>query len=182
METGIDCQKYRKSTHLARIDIEAIIAEKGTCEFTIKNAYYDKGVDVNGRKTDGYFLKFEEPSKEFMPNSGNRTKIAKLVKDEKKCTAVESRNISNWIGMKIRLLADETIKMKGEVVGGIVVDEKYNQPVKLTFQQAKDAFDKVNSRDSFVAAQTKFAEFLSNAEILALCKSLSVTYPKPIDK
>lgn len=28
-ETGIDCMKYRKSTHLAGVDVEMIIAEKG---------------------------------------------------------------------------------------------------------------------------------------------------------
>ena len=33
METNIDCMKYRKSTHLASVDVECI-AEKGSCELT----------------------------------------------------------------------------------------------------------------------------------------------------
>lgn len=30
-ETGIDCMKCRKSTHLAGVEVEMIIAEKGKC-------------------------------------------------------------------------------------------------------------------------------------------------------
>jgi hypothetical protein len=59
-ETNIDCMKYRKSTHLAGVDVETIIAEKGNCIVTIKECYYAKGVDVSGNKTDGYFLEFVE--------------------------------------------------------------------------------------------------------------------------
>ena len=36
METNIDCMKYRKSTHLASVDVERWNAEKGSCELTIK--------------------------------------------------------------------------------------------------------------------------------------------------
>ena len=54
METNIDCMKYRKSTHLASVDVDAIIAEKGSCELTIKLAFYDRGRCGN-KKTDGYF-------------------------------------------------------------------------------------------------------------------------------
>ena len=32
----IDCMKYRKSTHLASVDVDALIAERGNCELTIK--------------------------------------------------------------------------------------------------------------------------------------------------
>ena len=39
METNIDCMKYRKATHLASVDVEAMIAEKGSCELTIKLAF-----------------------------------------------------------------------------------------------------------------------------------------------
>ena len=103
-EFSIDCMKYRKSTHLASVDVDAIIAEKGSCELTIKLAFYDRGVDVSGNKTDGYFLRFEEPGvKDMVVNSGNRKKIAAIVKELKGCTAVESRNLTNWVGLKIGL-------------------------------------------------------------------------------
>lgn len=183
METGIDCMKYRKSTHLASVDVEAIIAEKGSCELTIKLAFYDKGVDVSGSKTDGYFLKFEEAGvKDMVVNSGNRKKIAAIVKELKNCTPVESRNIANWAGLKIALKVDYNVKMMAQIVSGIVVDTQYNAKPKKTLNEAKEAFDKVNSRESFVEAMRVFDEFMANADIIEKCKELSLTYPNPHKK
>lgn len=183
METNIDCMKYRKSTHLASVDVEAIIAEKGSCELTIKLAFYDKGVDVSGNKTDGYFLRFEEPNvKDMVVNSGNRKKIAAIVKELKNCTPVESRNISNWAGVKIKLNVDSNIKMMGQIVGGIVVDTQYNSQPKKTLNEANEAFEKVNSRESFVEAMRVFDEFMLNPDIVEKCKELAVKFPNPHKK
>ena len=180
METNIDCMKYRKSTHLASVDVEAIIAEKGFCELTIELAYYDRGVNVSGNKTDGYFLRFKEPEiKEMVVNSGNRKKIAGIVKELKQCTAVESRNLTNWKGFKIRLNVDPNVKMMGQVVGGIIVDTTFKEAPKKTLEQAKKAFELVNSRETFVNTMTEYKEFMQNSEIVDLCKKLAEKYPKP---
>tara|TARA_R110000782_G_scaffold153094_2_gene245634 strand:- start:1726 stop:2262 length:537 start_codon:yes stop_codon:yes gene_type:complete len=120
-ETGIDCMKYRKSTHLAGVDVEMIIAEKGKCVLTIKESYYDTGVDVSGNRTDGYFLEFVEGVKPMVVNSTNRKVIASIVKIKNKCTGSESRNIGNWKGLSIELVFDESIKMMGKLTGGIRV-------------------------------------------------------------
>ena len=181
METNIDCMKYRKSTHLAGVDVEAIIAEKGKCELTIKLAYYDTGVNVSGNKTDGYFLRFEEPVKELVVNSGNRKRISELVRAKKQCSAVESRNIANWAGMKISLIFDENVKMMGQKVGGIVVESKQLQSTK-TLPEAMADFNAVNSRESFVKAMTDNREFMSNPDIINKCKELAVSYPAPDKK
>ena len=136
IEIDVDSMKYRKSTHLAGIDVETIISEKGICELTISKAYYSKSEIINGKKVgisvcgkiiDGYFIEFEEDVKPMMANSVNRKQIAKIYKDLHKCAPVDSRKISNWIGLKIELIFDETVKMKGEVTGGIRV--KYKLPV-----------------------------------------------------
>ena len=121
-ETNIDCMKYRKSTHLAGIDVEAIIAEKGECILTISQAYYAKGVDVSGKKTDGYFIHFSQDEKPMVVNSGNRSIISSIVKNKTKCTSIESRNIGNWVGLTISLYFDPTVKMMGQFVGGIKVN------------------------------------------------------------
>lgn len=126
-EENIDCMKYRKSTHLAGVDVETIISEKGSCILTIKQAYYAKGVDVSGNKTDGYFLEFAEDIKPMVVNSVNRATIAKILKDSKKVSAIESRNIGNWLGMQIELTFDPNVKMMGKITGGIRV--KYKLPV-----------------------------------------------------
>ena len=118
-ETGIDCMKYRKSTHLAGVDVEMIIAEKGKCVLTIKESYYDTGVDVSGNRTDGYFLEFVEGVKPMVVNSTNRKVISQIVKIKNKCTGSESRNIGNWKGLTIQLVFDESVKMMGKLTGGI---------------------------------------------------------------
>lgn len=177
METQIDAFKYRKSTHLAAVDVREIIREKESCELTIKLAYYDKGVNVNGKKTDGYFIRFEEPLKEFMPNSGNRKIIANIVKEKLNIPITEAMLINNWTGLKIKLLFDPNRTFAGEITGGILVDRTYLETPKKTLEEAKASFDAVNSRDSFVLAMTEFKEFMQNEEILSKCKELAIKYP-----
>jgi len=121
MEKDIDCMKYRKSTHIAGVDVDIIIAEKGKCVLTIKEAYYDRGVDVSGNKTDGYFLEFVEGVKPMVANSTNRKTIANIVKLNQKLSSSDSRNIGNWKGTKIELIFDESVKMMGKKTGGIRV-------------------------------------------------------------
>lgn len=121
MEREIDSMKYRKSTHLAGVDVENRIHEKGNCTLTIKDAYYAKGINVSGNNTDGYFLEFVEDVKPMVVNSGNRKTIANIVKIRNKCSNIDSRNIGNWIGIKIELIFDEKVTMMGKVTGGIRV-------------------------------------------------------------
>jgi hypothetical protein len=120
-ETEIDSMKYRKSTHLAGIDVEAIVADKGSCVLTIKEAFYDRGVDVSGNKTDGYFISFVEPVKDMVANSGNRKIINDIVKEKLGCNSAESRMLPNWKNIEIDLWFDPIVKMMGKVTGGIKV-------------------------------------------------------------
>jgi hypothetical protein len=120
-EHNIDAMKYRKHTHLAGVDVSIIASEKGKCLLTIKDAYYSKGVDVSGNRTDGYFLEFAEDVMDMVVNSSNRKQISQNLVLEKGLSLVDSRNIGNWIGYKIELYHDETIRMMGKIVGGIRV-------------------------------------------------------------
>ena len=120
-EHGIDAMKYRKHSHLAGVDVSIITAEKGKCLLTIKDAYYSKGVDVSGNKTDGYFLEFAEDVMDMVVNSSNRKQISQNLVLEKGLSLIDSRNIGNWLGYKIELYHDETIRMMGKIVGGIRV-------------------------------------------------------------
>lgn len=121
MEKNIDCMKYRKSTHLAGVDVEMIVADKGKCVLTIQDCFFDKGVNVSGNKTDGYFINFKEAVKPMVVNSTNRKTIANIVKVKKELSSVDSRNIGNWNDVAIELYFDPTIKMMGKVTGGIKV-------------------------------------------------------------
>ena len=82
-EHNIDAMKYRKHTHLAGVDVSIIASEKGKCLLTIKDAYYSKGVDVSGNRTDGYFLEFAEDVMDMVVNSSNRKQISQNLVLEK---------------------------------------------------------------------------------------------------
>jgi len=144
-EHNIDCMKHRKHTHLAGVDVSIITAEKGKCILTIKDAYYSRGVDVSGNKTDGYFLEFEEDVMDMVVNSSNRKIIANNLVLEKGLSLIDSRNIGNWIGTKVELYFDETIKMMGKIVGGIRVKGFKILPELLpntpNFEAVKKALD-----------------------------------------
>ena len=140
-EINIDCMKYRKSTHLAGVDVDMIIAEKGNCILTIKDAYYNTNVDVSGNRTDGYFLEFIEGVKPMVVNSTNRKIIASIVKIKTKCTSTESRNIGNWKGVKIELNFDPSVKMMGKTTGGIRINPV--SPIsQMSDKNAKDILNK----------------------------------------
>jgi len=144
-EHNIDCMKHRKHTHLAGVDVSIITSEKGKCILTIKDAYYSRGVDVSGNKTDGYFLEFEENVMPMVVNSSNRKQISQNLVLEKGLSLIDSRNIGNWIGYKIEFYHDESIKMMGKIVGGIRV-KGFKQlpnlePNTLNFDSVKKALD-----------------------------------------
>ena len=143
-EFNVDCMKYRKSTHLAGVDVEAFILEKGKCIVTIAKAYYDKNVDVCGRKTDGYFIEFKEDIKPMIVNSTNRKTIATICKNKLNVSTSESRNIGKWIGLQIELYFDEKVKMKGEEVGGIRVKQMAHIP-EISDKNAIEILSKSNN-------------------------------------
>ena len=120
-ETNIDSMKYRKHTHLAGVDVDIIVHEKGKCILTIKEAWHEKGANVSGNKTDGYFIEFVENVLPMVANSKNRDTIASIVKIRTKCTAYDSRQIINWKGLVIELVFDPSVTMMGKVTGGIRV-------------------------------------------------------------
>ncbi len=162
-EHNIDAMKYRKHSHISGVDVEMITAEKGNCILTIKDAYYSKGVDVSGNKTDGYFLEFEEDVMDMVCNSTNRKRIANNLMIEKKITPLESRNIGNWIGLKINLKFDPNIKMMGKVTGGIVVDSIKLLPSLESGTPNFDAVKKALQGGNYTIEQVKTKYNVSEA-------------------
>ena len=167
-EHEIDCMKYRKSTHIAGIDVETIVTELGQCVLTIKDAYYARGIDVSGNKTDGYFLEFEEDVKPMVVNSINRKTITDIVKIQKSLDSASARNIGNWIGVQIELSFDSSVKMMNKVVGGIRVKPtqliKQKQPITPErFAKALDAikagkFDKEKLVNDYVLTEQQLEQ------------------------
>jgi hypothetical protein len=167
--TDIDCMKFRKSTHLAGIDVETIQLEKGKCILTIKEAYYNENVDVSGNKTNGYFIEFEEDVKDMVVNSTNRKVISTLVKNAKNLSTAESRNIKNWTGLKIELFFDATIQMMKKTVGGIRINESFTLP-KLELDSKNFEACKKGIENGYTMDQIKLKYIVSKEVEEALLK------------
>jgi len=168
MEKGIDCMKYRKSTHLAGVDVETMIDDKGKCLLTIKDAYYNTNVDVSGNKTDGYFLEFVEGVKPMVVNSVNRKTIANIVKQTKGITSVESRNIGNWIGLQIELTFDASVKMMGKVTGGI----RINPVSPIPNVSDSNAIAILNASKTILELQTNWSKLNTQEQALPTVNAL----------
>jgi hypothetical protein len=145
METKTDWRKYRKSTHLASADLDAMETDNLPLIFTIKEVKYEQGVDVSGTKQDGIFCYFLEPVKPLKLNSTNNKILAGFAKKNglvgKECHVIE-----NWKGMVIELYVDRNVKMMGAITDGIRI--KPIQPVlnkvlpnftEANFENAKKA-------------------------------------------
>ena len=141
-----DWRKYRKSTHLASADLDAMETDNVPLIFTIKEVKYETGVDVSGTKMDGIFCHFIEPIKPLKLNSTNNKILAGFGKKNgligKECHVIE-----NWKGMKIELYVDRNVKMMGAITDGVRI--KPLQPiekVKPDFTEANfDAAKKANA-------------------------------------
>lgn len=139
-----DWRKYRKSTHLASADLDAMETDNVPLIFTIKEVKYETGVDVSGTKMDGIFCHFIEPIKPLKLNSTNNKILAGFAKKNgligKECHVIE-----NWAGMKIELFVDRNVKMMGAITDGVRI--KPLQPVdkvkpdftEANFEAAKKA-------------------------------------------
>jgi len=115
---GTDWRKYRKSTHLASADLDAMETDGLALIFQIKEVKYETGVDVSGTKQDGIFCYFMEAVKPLKLNSTNNKILAGFAKQDgligKDCHVIE-----NWSGMKIELFVDRNVKMMGAITDGI---------------------------------------------------------------
>jgi hypothetical protein len=126
METQTDWRKYRKSTHLASADLDAMETDNIPLIFTIKEVKFETNVDVSGTKMDGIFCYFIEPIKPLKLNSTNNKILAGFAKKNgllgKECHIIE-----NWKGMKIEMFVDRNVKMMGAITDGVRI--KPLQPI-----------------------------------------------------
>ena len=139
-----DWRKYRKSTHLASADLDAMETDNIPLIFTIKDVKYETGVDVSGTKMDGIFCHFIEAIKPLKLNSTNNKILAGFAKKDgligKECHIIE-----NWKGMRIELFVDRNVKMMGAITDGVRIKpirpEIKNKPIfsEANFEAAKKA-------------------------------------------
>lgn len=141
-----DWRKYRKSTHLASADLDAMETDGLSLIFNIKDVKYETGVDVSGTKQDGIFCYFLEDVKPLKLNSTNNKILAGFAKQDG-FLGKEQHVIENWKGMKIELFVDRNVKMMGAVTDGIRVKPlRPKAKVKPEFTEANfEAARKANA-------------------------------------
>ena len=150
IERDIDCRKYRKSTHLASADLDAMTSENKQLIFTIDDVWYEKGVDVSGNKTDGYFCKLKGAPKDMVLNSTNRNTLAVFARNNG-FKGAEAYNIGNWKGLLIELSVDRNVKMMGKIVDGMrikPIQPTKTEPKKKDFTEAN--FEKAKAANATI--------------------------------
>lgn len=114
-------RKVYKSDHLGSADLEDMIEAGVPLVFTIREVRQERGVRVAGSKGDHNIAYFEGKHKPWVINATN----AKILKG-----FAGSAFVEDWAGLTIQLYIDPSVKMKGEVVGGVRVMPQMPQPVK----------------------------------------------------
>lgn len=111
MENKTHYRKVFKSDHLGVADLEEFIEEKRPLIFTIKEVKQEFNVSVAGRKGNHNIAYFIDGIKPLVLNATN-SKIVKSFNNN-------SPFVEDWKMTKIELYIDNTVKMKGETVGGV---------------------------------------------------------------
>jgi len=111
MEKKTNYRNVYKSDHLGVVDLEEILERGEHLTFTIKEVKQEIGATVAGKKGNFNIAYFVEPIKPWVLNSGNAQVIKRF--------AGGSAFVENWKNIPIELYIDPTVKMKGDIVGGV---------------------------------------------------------------
>lgn len=128
-ESKTHYRKVFKSDHLGVADLEEYIEEGKKLVFTIDRVNDEYNVMVAGRKGNHNIAYFKEDIKPLVLNATNSKIIRKF------CDG--SPFVEDWGNTIIELYIDESVKMKGETVGGVRVKPK--QPVLKKPKLAPDS-------------------------------------------
>lgn len=118
MENKTHYRKVFKSDHLGVADLEEYLEEGKRLVFTVKEVKQEYNVMVAGRKGNHNIAYFNEGIKPLVLNATN----SKVVRGF--CGG--SSFVEDWGNILIELYIDASVKMKGEVVGGVRI--KPTQP------------------------------------------------------
>ena len=129
-------RKVFKSDHLGIADLEDLIEDKKPLIFTIKQVKQQLSTLVAGKKIDANIAYFVEPIKPMVLNATNSKQIKLFT---------GSSFVEDWNNVLVELYIDDTVKMKGDVVGGVRIRQiqprKKEKPLftSANFEAAKTA-------------------------------------------
>lgn len=128
-----------KSDHLGVIDLEELIENGKQLIFTIKEVKQELGVVVAGNRGNFNIAYFKENIKPLVLNATNANTVRKL--------AGGSTNTDNWNNVLVELYIDNSVKMKGQIVGGVRI--KTQKPIINKVEVTdKEAIRKINEAKS----------------------------------
>lgn len=129
-----------KSNHLGSIDLEEMTDKGLNLAFTISEVKQMKNTMVAGRTGDFNIAFFEEDIKPLVLNSTN----AKTVK----ALAGGSIYVEDWKDVTVELYIDHSVKMKGEIVGGVRIKPVSPQKTKPAFLESN--FEKAKNANATI--------------------------------
>ena len=108
----VSYRKAYKSDHLGVVDLEEMIENKTSLIVEIRDVFYEEGAIVAGNRGNHNIAYFTESIKPLVLNATNANTVRKL------CNG--GANLSTWkMPVKVELFIDSTVKMKGQIVGGV---------------------------------------------------------------
>jgi hypothetical protein len=100
-----------KSDHLGVVDLEELVEQGKPLVFTVTKVKQEEGAMVAGSKGNFNIAYFKEGIKPLVLNSTNATTIRRL--------GNFGTDVDTWTPILVELYIDSTVKMKGQVVGGV---------------------------------------------------------------
>ena len=132
-ESKTHFRKVYKSNHLGQADLEEFMEAGTALNFTISHVRQEYGVSVAGRKGDHNIAYFKEGIKPMVLNATN----AKVVRGFSGSSFVE-----DWVNIPVSLYIDQSVKMKGETVGGVRISPRQPVAQKPFIEQNSNAWSR----------------------------------------
>lgn len=130
-------RKVFKSDHLGVADLEDYLECGKRLIFTIKKVVQEYDVKVAGRVGNHNIAYFKEDIKPMVLNSTN----SKVIKGFTGSSFVE-----DWNNVLVELFVDESVKMKGEIVGGIRIKKLQPRLKKPVLNKDSDKWETAKQR------------------------------------
>jgi hypothetical protein len=109
-------RKVYKSDYLGVVDLEEMLEQGKQLIFTIKEVKQELGVLVAGNRGDFNIAYFVEAIKPMVLNAGNAGIIRGFSEGK-------STDTDKWKNIPVELYVDASVKMKGQIVGGIRIKQ-----------------------------------------------------------
>jgi hypothetical protein len=158
-------RKVYKSDHLGTPDLEDFIEEGCDLVFTIsdvKQYFGSDKISVAGRKINANIVHFKEGIKPWVVNATNGNVLKKLA---------QSPFIEDWKGLRIELYIDRTVKMKGEVVGGVRVKDVPPKPIsEMDLEQLKLKLIAIANVEQLTKLYNSDVKYKTNKQALEMIK------------